>query len=619
MLGQGETVDKEVLLVELRRLIADVAAGRGGAALASELSTRVHQLGALLEAFLGRLDEILQVVTSMTALDFRQKIELREDDDWVINGLAIGLNMMGDEQHRRAEALTDTRDRALAASKAKTAFLANMSHELRTPLNAIIGYSELLREECEDVLSAQQVTDLDRIVGAGRHLQSLIKDTLDLSKIEAGKVELVVRPFDVGKMIDEVIGTVQMLAETRSNRLVVERGPNLGIMVSDRTKLVQILYNLLSNAIKFTTLGTICFTATRNGDGLVFTVQDTGIGIPWDKLDLVFGAFNQVDEETTRRYGGTGLGLTITRHFSELMGGDISVSSELGFGSTFTLQLPATVASGSADRRRSGESPRSVSHPLVLVFSDDARLAEIVRQALAPRGIPVLPVANGAEGLRLAAQLRPMVMILDDRFSETDLGTLLLSCSSDPEVTGIPRFVVGQLPTQDFARGATRALPRPLRCGPLLAALQPYLRAAAPLGDVLLILGAAASQRIGAEPLASRGWQVRCATSLATLHEQLARAPTDAVIFDLDMPEAREIGEALRRHPGGRPRVVIGIGECESAAISGVHTMHERTAASACTAVLPLSTLSLGALLEILAVQVYAAGPQDLSQWAITS
>jgi signal transduction histidine kinase/DNA-binding response OmpR family regulator len=599
--GQSEAVDVDVLLADLRRLVADVTSGGGGPAVAARLATRIDRLGAHLDHFHGRLDQILQVVTSMTALDFGQKLELREEDDWLISALAIGLNMMGDELRRRAEALTETRDRALAANRAKTAFLANMSHELRTPLNAIIGYSELLREDCEGVLSDQQLGDLDRIVGAGRHLLSLIKDTLDLSKIEAGKVELVVRPFDVAALVDEVVGTVETLADSRGNRLVVERSANLGTMVSDRTKLVQILFNLLSNAIKFTTLGTICFTARREGDGLVFTVQDTGIGIPRDKLDLVFGAFNQADEETTRRFGGTGLGLTITRHFCEMMGGEIAVSSELGTGSTFTLRLPVTVQAAAARRSGRGEAPRT-RHELVLLVAEDPRLVEVVR--LAAGGIPVLAVASGTEGLRLAAQLRPAVVVLDDRLGEPDLGKVLLSFAADAEVAQIPRLVIGQLPGQEFARSATQALARPLHCEPLRAALRPYLRAAAPLGDLLLVLGDAAAPRLADDLFAERGWRVRHAVTLAAVREQLAANPPDAVIFDLDVREAREIAEALRRHPGGRCRVIIGVGVSDGDSDSGSRAW-ERTAAGVCTAVIPLSRV--GTLLETLAVQSYAA------------
>ncbi len=612
MTGQGRTVDTEVLIADMRRLVGDITAGRGGAATASELMSRVNQIGASFEHFHSRLDQILQVVTSMTALDFCQKLDLHEDDDWLINALAIGLNMMGDELHRRGEALTDTRDRALAANKAKSAFLANMSHELRTPLNAIIGYSELLREECGGVLSRDQLGDLDRVVGAGRHLLSLIKDTLDLSKIEAGKVELVIRPFDVAALVDDVVGTVQTLAEGRGNRLIVERGPNLGAMLSDRTKLVQILFNLLSNAIKFTTLGTIRFSVDRTGEGLTFVVQDTGIGIPSDKLDLVFGAFNQADEETTRRFGGTGLGLTITRHFSEMMGGEIDVSSKLGSGSTFTLRLPAILQTGRRSIARShDESPRRGGQDLVLVISEDACLVEIVRQALGTRSLPVVQVTSGAEGQRLAVHLQPAVIVLDDRCGEPDLGTLLLSFASDPEVAAIPRVVIGQLPTQDFARGATRALPRPLRTGPLFEALRPYLRASTPLGDVLLVLGEAASLRLGADPFVARGWHVRRAATVAAVHDQLATGCPDAVIFDLDITDAREIAELLRHHPGSRRLVVIGVGDADVDDSLGETSAWERTAAGVCTAVLPLSPSSLGTLLGTLAVKVYAVGAPE--------
>ena len=280
---------------------------------------RIVALTSALDHLYARLDQILQVVTSMTALDFDRKLDTREEDDWPVNALVIGLNIMGDELRRRGDAFTEALDRALAASRAKSAFLANMSHELRTPLNAIIGYSELLREECGAALGPHQLADLDRVVGAGRHLLSLIKDTLDLSKIEAGKVELLVEDFPVDALIDEVVGTVRPLVIERDNRLIVERGPGLASMSSDRTKLLQILLNLLGNAIKFTTLGTIRLGVHREADTLTFAVQDTGIGIPRDKLAVIFGAFNQADEETTRRFGGTGLGLAITRHHSPLL------------------------------------------------------------------------------------------------------------------------------------------------------------------------------------------------------------------------------------------------------------------------------------------------------------
>jgi signal transduction histidine kinase len=334
------TATTEQLLADFERLVDALAAGAAIHDVVPQARALLRRMFDNNDRLYARLDEILRVVTAMTALDFRHKLEPREDDDWLINALAIGLNITSDELRRRAEALTETRDRALSANRAKTAFLTNMSHELRTPLNAIIGYSELLREECADTLPEHQLSDLDRVVSAGRHLLSLIKDTLDLSKIEAGKTELIIDTFALDTLIDEVVGTVLTLAESRGNELVLERSPDLGRMVTDRTRLAQILYNLLSNAIKFTTLGTIRFSVRRSADDIVFTVEDTGIGIPQDKLDVVFGAFNQADEETTRRFGGTGLGLAIARWIVDAHGGAIRAEAREPRGCRMVVELP---------------------------------------------------------------------------------------------------------------------------------------------------------------------------------------------------------------------------------------------------------------------------------------
>jgi signal transduction histidine kinase/DNA-binding response OmpR family regulator len=586
-----------MLLAELGRVVAGLDAGADVRRAAAELRGLVERLVRGHERLSARLDEILQVVTAMTALDFRKKLAPREDDDWLINALTIGLNITGDELRRRAEALTEARDRALAANRAKTAFLANMSHELRTPLNAIIGYSELLRDECEGTLDPRQLADLDRIVSAGRHLLSLIKDTLDLSKIEAGKVELVVEPFALDPLIDEVVGTVQTLVESRGNRLIVERGPGLGQMLTDRTKLAQILYNLLSNAIKFTTLGTIRFAARRDAGELVFTVEDTGIGIPRDKLDLVFGAFNQADEETARRFGGTGLGLTITRHFSEMMGGEISVTSEVGAGSTFTLTLPAELSNASG-ARRPGEARRSGPRDLVLLVSDDPRLAEALHHVLVPVGVPVIPVAAGPDAPRLVGQLRPAAVVLDGHAA--DLGSLLLALGADPDLAVIPRFVIGDLTGQELAaRGGAGSLARPLRPEEVHAALAPRLRAPPRLGTVLLV--ADDDLRTQAGPaLTRRGWRVHEAGDVDAVRERFARGRViDAVVLDLGLACAAEVAELLRRSPSGRRRAVVGVGVGAPGVVG------------ACTAVVGPPGGDLGPLLAALALDVHAAGPKE--------
>ena len=248
--------------------------------------------------------------------------------------------------------LCNAKEAAETADLAKSEFLANMSHELRTPLNAIIGYSEMLSEDAEEQGNASAVEDLHRITAAGHHLLSLVNDILDLSKIEAGKMELSVNTFDPGQLVHDVQETIQPLVDRNGNRFIVECPPDIGEMTSDATRLRQILYNLLSNAAKFTESGEICMRVSceppNNGSDmppkLVFSVSDTGIGIAPEEVDDVFNAFKQVRSANNGINGGTGLGLAISRHYCAMMGGTISAESEPGMGTTFTVRLPAVIA-----------------------------------------------------------------------------------------------------------------------------------------------------------------------------------------------------------------------------------------------------------------------------------
>lgn len=259
------------------------------------------------------------------------------------------------EELREAEAreveLETARRAAEAASRTKSTFLANMSHELRTPLNAIIGYAELVAEELADQTNSAPsvVPDLERISRAGKHLLALINDVLDLSKIEAGKIVLYREQISVRKLVDEVVATIRPLLERPGNRLEVRCEPAVGDFVTDPMRLRQCLLNLLSNANKFTERGRIGLTITpQTKSGLRFDVRDTGIGISPEHLDRLYEPFTQADTSSTRKYSGTGLGLTITKHFTELLGGKLEVVSQLGRGSTFSIILP----SGQLDAER---------------------------------------------------------------------------------------------------------------------------------------------------------------------------------------------------------------------------------------------------------------------------
>ena len=288
--------------------------------------------------------ELVEVVMGLAALDYTQRATVYEGQDDATNALAIGLNMMCEELEHATTELIHTRDVALAANRAKTTFLANMSHEFRTPLNAIIGYSELLYEEYGPSAHPTMVSDLERINSAARHLLALIQDTLDISKIEAEKLDLELRPIHLPELLADIVATITPMIHQHTNRFEFIQEFEVSIMLGDSTRLRQVLLNLLSNASKFTSEGVVTLRVSEHeNDGqhtIDFAVSDTGIGIESGMLDSIFEAFSQADDSTTRMYGGTGLGLTISRRLCEMMGGSLTVTSRVGHGSTFVASVP---------------------------------------------------------------------------------------------------------------------------------------------------------------------------------------------------------------------------------------------------------------------------------------
>ena len=240
----------------------------------------------------------------------------------------------------RTRELQEANRQLEAASRHKSEFLANMSHELRTPMNAIIGFTRLVMRRSQDVLAPRQYENLEKILVSAEHLLSLINDVLDLAKVEAGRTEVYAMEFVLGPMLAECLHTVEPVLKSEQVRLVQEVAADLPTLYTDRDKVKQILMNLLSNAVKFTHTGTITVTARSHKDKIIMAVADTGIGIPEAALAHIFEEFRQVDSSTTREYGGTGLGLAISQQFARLMGGDITVQSTVGVGSTFTMTLP---------------------------------------------------------------------------------------------------------------------------------------------------------------------------------------------------------------------------------------------------------------------------------------
>lgn len=292
------------------------------------------------------LTEVAQRVARESNFELRAAITTQDE----IGSLATSLNHLIERVSERTQQLQQAKEAAEAASLAKSQFLAAMSHELRTPLNAIIGYSELLQEDALelDLDDKDFIGDLQSINAAGKHLLSLISDILDFSKIEAGKMAVYPETFDLRALINSVVATVKPLVEKNGNVLEVRCDDLLDTMHADQTKMRQILFNLLSNAAKFTENGKVTLTVTRQRDGtsewVSFCVRDTGIGMSDEQIQQLFQAFTQGDASTTRKYGGTGLGLTISRHFCQMMGGDIFAESQPEQGSTFTVRLPAIIA-----------------------------------------------------------------------------------------------------------------------------------------------------------------------------------------------------------------------------------------------------------------------------------
>jgi len=384
----------------------------------------------------------------------------------VVNGERVG--MMG-LYHDITELLAARRE-AESANAAKSQFLASMSHELRTPLNAILGYSEMLQEDAADAGQAGLIPDLEKINAAGRHLLTLINDVLDLSKIEAGKMELTTETFAVRPLVVTVASTVAPLIDRNGNRLVVEIGDDVGEMDGDGLRVRQILLNFLSNAAKFTDHGTITLSARRAGDEMLFAVGDTGIGMTEEQLGRLFQAFAQAEASTAAKYGGTGLGLAISKKFCEMMGGRVAVESVPGEGTTFTVRLPV---GGPAAVVEMVTAVEGTDGPTVLVIDDDPAARGLLQKMLARDGFRVVTAADGKTGLAMARSKRPAAITLDVMMPGMDGWAVLTALKSDPDLTEIPVVMVTVLEDSQlgFALGAADYLTKPVERARLVEAL----------------------------------------------------------------------------------------------------------------------------------------------------
>jgi Amt family ammonium transporter len=485
------------------------------------------------------------------------------------------------ERKQYEAALVGAKEAAEAASRAKSTFLANMSHELRTPLNAIIGYSEMLREEAEELGQDDLTPDLEKIRTAGKHLLELINNILDLSKIEAGRMDLFYETFSITKLLDEVAATVAPMIERNQNQLVVAQDGEFGTMHSDLTKVRQILLNLLSNAAKFTEGGTVTLRVWLDegpgtkGQGpghsgeyvdealvpgpssfVIFEVSDTGIGMTAEQVEKLFQDFSQADASTTRRYGGTGLGLSISRRFSQMLGGDIVVKSAPEQGATFTVTLPAAPAEmGEVARNRPARDDSQGAHAArstatVLVIDDDAAARDLVERMLRREGLRVICAASGEEGLQLARAYRPQVITLDVMMPELDGWTVLAQLKADPELATTPVIMLTMVDDEQrgFALGAAEYLTKPVDRERLVDAVTTICGPREGGSQILVVEDDPTTRDMLRRMLEREGWLVDEADNGETALGRIAERRPDLILLDLMMPrmDGFELIGALR-------------------------------------------------------------------------
>ncbi len=477
------------------------------------------------------------------------------------------LTSANHQLEQRHEELRLARDAADNANKAKSSFLANMSHELRTPMNAIIGYSEMLLEEAQDLNQEGFLSDLRKINGAGHHLLSLINDILDISKIEAGKMDLYLESFEVRSLVQEVTATIKPLVEKNSNSLSVHCASDAGVMNADLIKVRQSLFNLLSNAGKFTRNGTISLDVKRlklaTGDMIEFQVRDSGIGMTNEQLERLFQPFTQADSSTTRQFGGTGLGLSITKRFCEMMGGSVSVSSEVGHGTTFIVAIPAQAELRKTNSDHEAEVklwPAAEGAPLLLVIDDDPSARDLMQRFLGKEGYRIACAADGEEGLRLARELHPDLITLDVMMPRVDGWTVLAELKSDPELSVIP---VVMLTIADDKKnlcltlGASEYVTKPIDPVRLIPILGKYRRHSGT--TVLLVEDDPSIRKTLRRALEKEGFHVAEAVHGRAALEFLSREKTDVILLDLMMPEMDgfEFVEQLRHRPEFQPIPIV--------------------------------------------------------------
>jgi signal transduction histidine kinase/DNA-binding response OmpR family regulator len=496
--------------------------------------------------------ELCQQVSS--ALTSGAGFELEQTCGDAIYGLAFTpiaehgyVNVYGrniTQQRRLEQELIRARDVALAANRAKSGFLANMSHELRTPMNAIIGYSEMLVEDAADKGLTELVPDLQKIHRAGRHLLELINDILDLSKIEAGRMDLFLEAVSVRSLVEQVVDTARPLFEQKDNQFELTIDDSVTTIHTDVTKVRQMLLNLLSNAAKFTDAGTVSLSVSGEGEVVHFVVRDTGIGMSAAQTSRIFDSFAQADVSTTRKFGGTGLGLTITKRFAEMLGGTVEVSSEENRGTMFRITLPVQAKERATSSPSASRPPSHISSQTgdgstgtVLVIDDDPAVLDVVSATLTKAGFDVMTASSGEDGMRLAREIQPVAITLDIIMPGLDGWHVLTRLKADPETRDIPVVLVtmSQDRSLGMALGAADFITKPVDRQHLVNLITGYC-AADPDPELLIVEDDADLRSLLARTFAKQGWRSRQAENGQVALELMNDGLPQAVLLDLMMP-----------------------------------------------------------------------------------
>ena len=460
--------------------------------------------------------------------------------------MSLAFSRMSDEVNALISARTSemetTRDEARDANAEKTRFFANMSHELRTPLNAILGYGEMLAEDCEDLGYDDLLPDLKKITSAGSHLLSLINNILDISKIEAGRMELYLTSFEIEGMVDTIKDVTGPLAASNDNGFKVNLQDALGSMTQDETKIRQCLTNFLSNGFKFTSNGTVTLdvdTFLEEGIEMIrFAVTDTGEGMSEEGLSKVFREYEQAERSTSAKHGGTGLGLPITKKLAEMMGGDVIVTSELGVGSVFTLYVPRECPQD-YDEVEGGNSIDKLTEEekIVVLIDDDVAMHDLIRRTLSKIGLKLVGAVDSEKGMQIVREMKPKLLLLDVLMPGRDGWSILKECKSDPELKEMPVVMVSQL-SQDVlsqSLGADDYLTKPINRDLFLETVSRLISVADQDGTVLIIDDDADVRDLLSRMLSDAGFKFDTAKDGKEGLEKLNKNP-NLIVLDLEMP-----------------------------------------------------------------------------------